>query len=149
MTHHTPHWSNHDLVFLTTTWSQSAISVERLELVGLHWCLVLVQMRERILRPVVVCIIVGIDGLCFQTCDGIKFLNGGGAQTCQRSEHCSFDLGHLRVLHCIHKGVLSLCRMVLQLLCCIFLTKGRDLVEVHLEIVGHLLGQFILRSLLR
>merc|ERR1719321_1658623 len=94
-------------------------SVEGLELVGLHWGLVLVQMGERIFGPVVVCIVVGIDGLRLQACDSIKLLNGSRTQTRQCSEHGALNFSDFRVLHCIHKCVLGLCRMVLQLFSCV------------------------------
>merc|ERR1719473_1441978 len=124
-------------------------SVERLELVRFDRCLVLMEVCQRIFCTIVVSIVVGINGLCFQTCDGIKLLDGGGTQACQGTEHCAFDLSHLSVFHCVHQGVLRLGSMVLQFLGCVFLTERRNLVEIHLKIVGHLLGELILRRLLR
>ena len=53
---------------------QADHSVEGLQLVGLHRCLVLVQVRERVLCAIMMRIVVRIDGLCLETCDGIKFL---------------------------------------------------------------------------
>merc|ERR1719473_1051969 len=119
-------------------------SVERLELVRFDRCLVLMEVCQRIFCTIVVSIVVGINGLCFQTCDGIKLLDGGGTQACQGTEHCAFDLSHLSVFHCVHQGVLRLGSMVLELLRCVFLTKGCDLVEIHLQVVCHFFGKFIL-----
>ena len=49
--------------------------VEGLQLVRLHRGLVLVQVRERVLRPVVVRIVVGVDRLGLQTRDGVELLD--------------------------------------------------------------------------
>merc|ERR1719316_1065231 len=43
-----------------------------------------------------------------------------------------------------YKCVLGLGSMILELLCGIFLTEGSNLVEVHLQIMGHFLGEVIL-----
>jgi len=122
--------------------------VEGLQLVRLHRGLVLVQVRERVLRPVVVRIVVGVDRLGLQTRDGVELLDRRSTEPGQRPEHRPLDLRHLGVLHCVHQGVLGLRRVVLELLRSVLLAEGRDLVEVHLQVVRHLPRQFVLRSLL-
>jgi len=106
--------------------------VEGLQLVRLHRGLVLVQVRERVLRPVVVRIVVGVDRLGLQTRDGVELLDRRGAEPGQGPEHRPLDLRHLRVLHGVHQGVLGLRRVVLELLRSVLLPEGRNLVEVHL-----------------
>jgi len=49
--------------------------VEGLQLVGLHRGLVLVQVRERVLRTVVVRIVIGVDRLGLQTRNGVELLD--------------------------------------------------------------------------
>merc|ERR1719265_847328 len=121
-------------------------SVERLELIGLHGSLVFVQVRERVLGPVVVGIVVGIDCLRLQASDGIKLLDCCSTQPGQSPEDCPLNFCHLRVLHGIYQCVLCLCCMVLQLLGRVLFAKRRNLVEVHLKVMRHLLCQLILGS---
>ena len=90
-------------------------SVEGLQLVGLHRGLVLVQVGERVLGPVVVGIIVGVDGLGLQAGDGVELLDRRGAQAGQGPEDRALDLRHLGVLHRVHEGVLGLRGVVLEL----------------------------------
>ena len=99
--------------------------MEGLQLVRLHRGFVLVQVRERILRPVVVRIVVGVDRLGLQTRDGVELLDRRGAEPGQGPEHRPLDLRHLRVLHGVHKRVLRLRRVVLQLLGGVLFTEGR------------------------
>merc|ERR1719440_1224908 len=120
-------------------------SVEGLELVGLHWCFVLVQVCKWVLCTVVVRIIVGINCLSLETSYGIKLLDGCGTQTRQGTEHSTLDLCHLCILHCIYQCVLGLRSVVLEFLGCVLFTKRCDLVEVHLQVVSHLLCQLVLR----
>merc|ERR1719223_1447037 len=98
-------------------------SVERLQLVGLNWSLIFVQVGKRILGTVVVSIIVRIDGLCLEAGDGVELLDCCGTQTSQCPEDSSLDLGNLSILDGIDQSVLSLCGMVLQLLGSVLLTK--------------------------
>merc|ERR1719263_9757 len=121
-------------------------SMERLKLVCLYRCLIFVQVCERILGTIMMRIIVCIDGLGLQPGNGVKLLDGRRAKACERAEHCSLNLCNLRVLYCVHKCVLCLSCMVLQLLRRVLLTKRSDFVEVHLEIMRHLLRKFILGS---
>merc|ERR1719428_326884 len=96
--------------------SELSFLVEGLQLVGLHWGLILVQVRQWILGAVVVSIIVRIDGLCLQARNGVKLLDRGGAQASQRTEDRALDLRHLSVLDGVDKCVLSLRRVILELL---------------------------------
>mmetsp|Transcript_1379 Transcript_1379/g.2534 ORF Transcript_1379/g.2534 Transcript_1379/m.2534 type:complete len:280 (+) Transcript_1379:144-983(+) len=122
-------------------------SMERLQLVRLHRGLILVQVRQGIFGTIVMRIIICINCLRFQSCYSVKFLDGGCAQACERPENCPLDFSDLCVLHGIHQRVLRLRGMILKLLRSIFLAERCDLVEIHLEIVSHLLGKVILRSL--
>merc|ERR1719439_412748 len=88
--------------------SHTKNSVERLELVGLHWCLVFVQVCQRVLRTVVVSIVVCINGLGLQACDGVELLDRRGTQTGQCPEDSTLDLCDLCILHCIDEGILRL-----------------------------------------
>merc|ERR1719210_2271588 len=92
-------------------------------------------------------IIVGIDCLSFQPCNCVKLLDGSSTQARQSPEHCAFDLGHLGILYSIYQSVLGLCCMILQLLRRVLFAKGSNFVEVHLEIVGHFLGELIFWTL--
>merc|ERR1719215_114501 len=104
--------------------------VERFELVGLDWCLVFVQVCERVLGTVVVRIVVRINGLSLQTGNSIKFLDGGCAQSCQSAENRTLNFCHLSIFHCINQCVLCLCSVVLQLFRCVLFTKWCNLVEI-------------------
>merc|ERR1740121_2949331 len=104
-------------------------------------------MCQRILCPVMVSVVVRINCLRFQSRDRVKLLDGCSAQTCQGTEYCTLNLRHLGVLHCIHQSVLCLRCMVLQLFGRVLLAKWRNLIEVHLKVVRHLLGQLVLRCL--
>merc|ERR550537_641677 len=121
-------------------------SMEGLEFVGLHGRLVFVQVCEWVLCPVVVSIVVRIDGLCLQARDCVEFLDCGSTETSQSAENSTFNLCNLRVFNGIYKSVLGLGSVVLELLGSVLLTKGRNLIEVHLQIVCHLLGKLILWS---
>merc|ERR1719198_1016809 len=112
--------------------------------VCLHWGLVLVEMGKRVLCAVVVRIVVCIDGLRFQARNGIKLLDRSRTESGQCSEDCALDFGDLGVFHRIDQSVLGLGSMILEFLCGILLTERRDLVEVHLQIMGHLLSEIIL-----
>ena len=59
--------------------------MEGLQLVRLHRRLVLVQVRERVLGPVVVRIVVGVDGLGLEPGNGVELLDRGRAQAGQRT----------------------------------------------------------------
>lgn len=82
--------------------------------------------------------------LRLQSGDGVELLDRRRAQAGERPEHRPLDLGDLGVLHSVHERVLGLRRVVLELLRRVLLPKRSNLVEVHLEIVGHLLGQVVL-----
>ena len=114
-------------------------SVEGLQLVRLDGRLVLVQVRQGVLRAVVVRVVVRVDGLRLEARDGVELLDGGRTQTRQRAEDRALDLSDLSVLHRVHERVLRLGRVVLELLRRVLLAEGRDLVEVHLQVVRHLL----------
>merc|ERR1719171_1221262 len=120
-------------------------SVEGLELVGLHRRLILVEVREGVFCPVVMRIVVRINGLSLKARNRVEFFDSRCAKARKRAEHCTLDLRHLGVLHGINQRVLRLCSVVLELLRSVLLTEWRNLVEVHLKIVGHLLRQVILR----
>merc|ERR1719235_809436 len=139
----------YDALFSETmgVFASLSFSVERLQLVCLDWGFILVQVRKRILCAVVVRIIVSVNGLCLQSRNGVELLDGGCAQSCESTEDCPLYLGHLRVLDGVDQGVLRFGCVVLQLLGSVLLTKWCDLVEVHLQVMRHLLGQFVLWSL--
>merc|ERR1719449_396390 len=90
-------------------------------------------------------VVVSIDGLRLKARNRIEFLDGGSTQPSESPKNCTFDLCDLSVLNCIHQGVLSFCCMVLKLLGRVFFTKRSDLVEIHLQIVRHLLGELVFR----
>merc|ERR550514_1599058 len=122
-----------------------ARSVERLELVRLDGRLVLVQVAERVLRAVVVGVVVRVDRLRLEAGDRVELLDRRRAEARERAEDRALDLGHLGVLHRVHERVLRVRRMVLELLRRVLLTERRNLVEVHLQVVRHLLGELVLR----
>merc|ERR1712227_498871 len=104
--------------------------MERLELVSFNRCFIFMQMCKGILCTVMVGIVVGINRLCFKASNRVKFLDCRCAKACESPEDSSLDLCHLCVLHRIDEGVLRLCSMVLQLLRCVLLPEGRNLVEI-------------------
>merc|ERR1719321_1775964 len=122
-------------------------SMERLELVCLNRSLVLVQVSKWVLSTIVVSIIVCINGLRLEACNCVKLLNSGSAEPRQSAKHSTFDLCNFGVFDSIDEGVLSLGCVILKLLGCILFTEGCDLVEIHLEVVGHLFRKLILRGL--
>merc|ERR1740130_625445 len=121
------------------------LSMEGLELVCLDRGLILVQVGKRILSPIVVRVVVSINGLSFKTSNRIKFFDSGGAQPSECPEYRTLNFCNLSVLHCVHKGVLCLCGMVLQLLGGVLFPERGDFVKVHFQIVRHLLCQLIFR----
>eukprot|EP00405_Crypthecodinium_cohnii_P052009 CAMPEP_0206599102 /NCGR_PEP_ID=MMETSP0325_2-20121206/44994_1 /ASSEMBLY_ACC=CAM_ASM_000347 /TAXON_ID=2866 /ORGANISM="Crypthecodinium cohnii, Strain Seligo" /LENGTH=165 /DNA_ID=CAMNT_0054110139 /DNA_START=87 /DNA_END=584 /DNA_ORIENTATION=- len=123
---------------------RSSCSMEGLQLVGLNRGLVLVQVSQWVLSSVVVGIVVGIDGLRLEASNGVELLDGSSTEASQGSEDSPLDLSDLSVLHCINQGVLSLRSMILQFFGGIFLSKWSDLVEVHLQVVRHLLSQVLI-----
>mmetsp|Transcript_11050 Transcript_11050/g.19941 ORF Transcript_11050/g.19941 Transcript_11050/m.19941 type:complete len:222 (-) Transcript_11050:84-749(-) len=104
------------------------------------------QVCQWILSTVVVSIVVGINRLRFKTRDGIKLLDRGSAEPGQSTEHCALDLCNLCVLNRVHERVLRLRSMVLELLRGVLLSERGNLVEVHLQIMCHLLCEIIFRS---
>merc|ERR1719305_1820413 len=92
-------------------------------------------------------VIVCIDGLRLQTSDSIELLNSGRTQASQCAEHRTLDLGHLCVLNCIDQGVLGLRGVVLQFLRGVLFPKWSNLIEVHLQVMCHLLRELILRCM--
>jgi len=124
----------------------SAVSVERLQFIRLHWCFILMEMCKRVLGTVVVRIIVCVDGLSLQARNGVELLDCCSAQTCERSKNSSFDFRNLSILDCVHKGVLRLGSMVLELLRCVLLAKWGNLVEIHFQVMCHLLSKVIFWS---
>merc|ERR1719367_1459178 len=127
-------------------WEGGKHSMERLQLVGLYRCLVLMEVCEWILGAIMMSIIVRVDGLRFKPGDGIELLDCGCAQPRQGSEDGTLYLRNLGVLYRVHEGVLRLCRVVLQLLCGVLLAERGDFVEVHFEVVRHLLRKLVFRS---
>merc|ERR1719199_788333 len=119
--------------------SEAFCSVERFELVCLHWCLVLVEMGKRVLCAVVVSIIVCIDGLSFQARNGIELLDRSRTESSKCTEDSALDFSDLGVFHRIHQCVLSFGSMILEFLCGVFFTERSNLVEVHL--LGHARSQ--------
>jgi len=118
--------------------------MKALELVGLDWGLVGVQRLERVLGPVVVSVIVSIDGLGLEPGDGIELFDGGSSEPGEGTEHGTLDLSNLSVLDGVDEDVLGVLGVVLEFLGGVFLTERSDLVEVHFQIVGHLRGQLSL-----
>merc|ERR1719164_112038 len=105
------------------------------------------KVRERIFGAVVMSVIVRINRLSLKTGDRVKFLDGCGTQTSQGSEDSALDFCDLGIFNGIHKGVLCLRRMILQLFGCVFFAERRNLVEVHLKVMSHLFCQLILWGL--
>merc|ERR1719231_929646 len=91
-------------------------------------------------------IVVGVNGLGLQTRDGIELLNGSSSETRQGTEDCALDFRNLSILHRIDQGVLSLRSVILQFFRCVLLAEWSDLVEVHFQIMRHLLRKIILRT---
>jgi len=104
-----------------------------------------VQVRQRVLATVVVCIVVRINRLCLQPGNRVKLLDGGGTQTGQSAENGAFDFGNLCILNCVNQCVLSLRGVVLQFFRGVFFPERSNLVEINLQIVRHLLRQFVCR----
>ena len=103
--------------------------MERLELVRLHRGLVLVQVTERVLGAVVVCIVVRINGLRLEACDRVELLDSRSAKPRERTKNRTLDLRNLCVLDGIHEGVLRVRGVVLQLLRRILLADGAILLK--------------------
>merc|ERR1719321_1988051 len=110
-------------------------SMEGLEFVSLNWCLILVEVRKRILSTIVMSIVVRINRLSFKTRNCIELFNRGCSQTSQCTEHCTLNFCYFCILHSVNQGVLGLGSVILELLCSILLTEGCDLVVVHLKVV--------------
>merc|ERR1719407_180364 len=108
-------------------------SMERLQLVSLHRCFVLVQVCEWVLGTVVMCIIISIDRLSLEPGNCVKLLDCGRTQTSECPEHGSLDLSDLSILHSIDKSVLGLRCMILQLLGSILLAERSNLVQDHVS----------------
>jgi len=128
-------------VSISNTIATSSSLVEALELVRLDRGLVGVERLERVLATVVVSVIVSIDGLGLEAGDGVELLDGGGTEPGQSTEHGTLDLSDLSVLDGIDEDILGVLGVVLELLGGVLLSERSDLVEVHLQVVGHLLSQ--------
>merc|ERR1719327_2256285 len=89
-------------------------------------------------------IVVRVNRLRFKPSDGVKLLDGSCTQPSQSPEDSPLNLRNFCVLNRIHERVLCLGSMILQLFGCILFAKGRDLVEVHFQVMGHLLSKLIL-----
>merc|ERR1719433_1813560 len=98
-------------------------SMEGHQLVCCNWWLINTQMLQGILVSVMMSIIVGINCLCLEPGDGVELLDLCRPQTRESAEDNTLDLSHLRILHSIHKSVLSPRCMVLQLICSILFAK--------------------------
>merc|ERR1719146_276914 len=90
------------------------------------------------------CIIISIDRLSLEPGNCVKLLDCGRTQTSECPEHGSLNLSDLSILHSINKSVLCLRSMILQLLGSVLLAERSNLIEVHLKVMRHLLGEFIL-----
>merc|ERR1719231_2237545 len=90
--------------------------MERLQLIGLHGSLVLVQVRKRILRTIMMRVVIGINGLCLQTRNCIELLDRCCSEASQGTEDRTLDLCNLCVLDSIDDSILRLRRVILQLL---------------------------------
>jgi len=104
--------------------------VERGVLVLLDVALSSMEVLNRVLGEIVVVVVVLIDGLRLEPCNGVKLLDLRSPKTSQRTEDSALDLGHLGIFHCVHQGVLGLGRMALQLHARVFPAKRRDLRDV-------------------
>mmetsp|Transcript_31404 Transcript_31404/g.71708 ORF Transcript_31404/g.71708 Transcript_31404/m.71708 type:complete len:222 (-) Transcript_31404:292-957(-) len=120
-------------------------SMEGLELVCLHRSFILVEVSKWVLCAIVVGIIVSVDGLSLQAGDSVELLDGSSSETSKRTEHSTLNLCNLCILDSVHKGVLCLGGVVLELFGSIFLAERSYLVKVLLEVVGHFLRQVIFR----
>merc|ERR1719401_2009471 len=107
--------------------------VEGLELVGLNWRLIFVQMSQRILCAIMMSVIVCVNSLRFQTSNRVKLLDSRGPKPGQRAEDCTLDFRDFSVLNSIHERILCLRRMILQLFRRVLFAERRNLVEVHLQ----------------
>merc|ERR1719217_1806955 len=61
-----------------------------------------------------------------------------------RTENCPLNFRDLGILDSINEGNLGFRRMILQFLGCVFFSERRDFIEVHLQVMSHLLRQIIL-----
>mmetsp|Transcript_44283 Transcript_44283/g.87401 ORF Transcript_44283/g.87401 Transcript_44283/m.87401 type:complete len:221 (-) Transcript_44283:605-1267(-) len=122
--------------------SLSSLSMERFELVRLHRSLIRREMGERILTTEVVRVVVRIDHLSLQSRYGVELLDGGGTQPCEGSEHGPLDLCNLSVLDGVDQSILCGVSMPLQFLCSVFFSERFNFVELYIESLGHLLGDW-------
>merc|ERR1719443_2678322 len=91
--------------------------------------LILVEVSERVLRTVVVCVIVSIDRLRFQPRDRVELFDRRRAQARESTENSALNFSDFRVLHRINEGVLRLRGMILELLRGVLFSERCDLVE--------------------
>merc|ERR1719321_253507 len=96
-------------------------SMEGLELVSFNRCLILMEVGERILCTIMVCIVVRIDGLCLKACNSIELLDGCCSEPGQCTEHSALDLCDIGVFYSINQCVLRLGCVILKLLGCVLL----------------------------
>merc|ERR1719238_1981748 len=118
-------------------------SMERLQFVGFHWGLILVEVSKWVLCTIVVRVVISIDGLRLQPRYGIELLDSRSTQARERTENRTFDLGDFRVLNSIDEGVLRFGSVILEFLRGVLFPKRCDFVKVHLQIVCHLLRQIV------
>ncbi len=71
--------------------------MEGLQLVGFDRSFVSVQVSQRVLSTVVVSVIVRVDGLRFQTSDGVELLDGSSTQAGQSTKDGTLDFSDFRV----------------------------------------------------
>merc|ERR1719440_1117873 len=126
--------------------SVSAISMERLQFVRLYRSLIFVQVCKWVLCAIVMGIIVCVNGLCLQSGNGIELFDGGCTQTGQSAEDCALDLCNLCILDGVDKGILGIGGMILKLLGGVLFAERCNLIEVHLQVVCHLLRKLVLWS---
>merc|ERR1719353_1481828 len=108
-------------------WYPANGSMERCELILRHLRLVAVDVRQGILCPVVVRIVVLVNGLRLKASDGVEFFDLGGPEPSKRAEHGALDLRDLGVLHSVYQGVLRPRRVLLELLRRVLFPERGDL----------------------
>merc|ERR1719232_899860 len=116
--------------------------VKGFQLIGLNWSFISVKVIQWVFGTVVVSVIVCIDSLRFQTSDGIEFLDRCGTKSCERAKDSSLDFRNFCVFYGVYECILRFSSMILQFLCCIFLSEGSDFVEVHFKVMADFVCQF-------
>merc|ERR550532_637626 len=108
-------------------------AVEGRVLVGGHSGLGAVQIVQGVLVPVMVVVVVLVDGLRLEAGNGVKLLDLRRSEARQGAEDGALDLRDLGVFHGIDEGVLRPRRVRLQLARGVLLAEGRNLCAVRLS----------------